>query len=393
MAVLLLPRGLDGATSVVDLEAALQRVAAGIQNWEDWSPELKSRDSCNSPGRSGPAPARVRYFTRHTGTLWDWMCVAEALQLNWDRQNPARFNGYGIGVAAADDVWRRNASALCGPDSDVLIHCDTVVDSRPALQNGCTKPIILQVTNRFDWKVHDRPAYIELMRTAAANERVFWVTNNPFEQLYMQGEGVTLPPSRHYMLRPLGAAVLPGRPLGEGAARRFAVISKTHWRRHPDRDLLLPQIKKLGLEKMVEVYENHYGGPETLVSVMSQYETLAAGGVLIVPSFPFFRTLRNRHHIGSSTLPLLTRAKREGLNATKYMEFYHPDFAPAMVYFTSWQHLGRIMRLPATDPMWEAKRAAGRRAMAAVRQATLEGWQALMAHVAAAACKGPTGSA
>ncbi|KXZ47692.1 hypothetical protein GPECTOR_33g574 [Gonium pectorale] len=364
-------------------QAVLQRIGETVREWQNWSPELKSREPCTEATPSGAAPARVRYLTRHTGTLWDWLTVAETLHLNWDRVNPDRLADTGMGSRAADDVWRRNASALCGPDSDVLVYCDSVVDARPALQNGCDKPIILVVTNRFDWQVSDPSAFLATLKAAAGNERVW--------------EGLSLPSQRHLMLRPVGASVLPPRPLAGDALGRFAVTVKSNRRRQPDKDVLLPQLKLLALDTLVKVYDDEYGGPATLaqhrgvihlpyqVSLMSLYETMAAGGLFVVPSFHFYRALRMRHRFGMSLLNLMSRAPREGLNWTRYVDFYHPTLEPGIVYFNSWEHLADLMRLPEDNPVWEAKREAGRSAMAAVRDESLVGWRQVLEQAAAAA--------
>lgn len=59
-----------------------------------------------------------------------------------------------------------------------------------------------------------------------------------------------------------------------------------------------------------------------------------------------------------------------------------------MVYWDSWEALQRLMRLPPSDPMWEAKRAAARAAMARVRGASLAGWGQVLGQAAEAACGG-----
>eukprot|EP00198_Chlamydomonas_reinhardtii_P003611 XP_001692947.1 predicted protein [Chlamydomonas reinhardtii] len=152
-----------------------------------------------------PESARVGYYTRHTGTLWDWMAVAGALRLQWERRNPAWWYGkYGMSAATAAAIWEGTGSrTVCPPQYDVLVYCDTVVDARPVLER----------------------------------------------------QGLELPPERHLMLRPVGAAVLPPPPplttshsspgsrsgfgSGSGGLDRsstFAVVVKGNRAKHPDRD-------------------------------------------------------------------------------------------------------------------------------------------------------------
>ncbi|PNW74245.1 hypothetical protein CHLRE_13g591000v5 [Chlamydomonas reinhardtii] len=490
-----------------EVERALQQLGAQVTDWDSYSPVLASsgssgascRSSSGSSGSSSSSSgssssrggdssgsglvqsARVGYYTRHTGTLWDWMAVAGALRLQWERRNPAWWYGkYGMSAATAAAIWEGTGSrTVCPPQYDVLVYCDTVVDARPVLERlvaaggavggasgsgsggggGCDKPIVLQVTNRYDWKVRDAAAYLALMRAAAANRHVWWVTNSPFEQLYMSWQGLELPPERHLMLRPVGAAVLPPPPplttshsspgsrsgfgSGSGGLDRsstFAVVVKGNRAKHPDRDVLLPQLRKMGLlpshggssssrrssgtagggssgtaegqqqqqqqqQHVVHVYDRQYGGPAALaqhrgvvhlpyqMSIMGMYELLAAGGVYLLPSPDLFRQLRQKHRFGTAFVPLLSRSavrRRDGsrLNWTHYVEWYHPDFEQAMVYWDSWEALQRLMRLPPSDPMWEAKRAAARAAMARVRGASLAGWGQVLGQAAEAACGG-----
>ncbi|KAG2443390.1 hypothetical protein HXX76_001750 [Chlamydomonas incerta] len=441
------------------VEQALQLLGAWVTDWDSYSHQLSSSASCRSGsssragGSSGSTSrveaARVGYYTRHTGTLWDWMAVAGALQLNWERRNPAWWHAkYGMSAATAAAIWAGNGThTVCPPQYDVLVYCDTVVDARPVLQRlvaagggaaggGCDKPIVLQVTNRFDWKVKDAAAYLALMRAAAASPRVWWVTNSPYEALYMSWQGLELPPERHLMLRPVGAAVLPppapaggGSKSGSGSgtavdrASTFAVVVKGNRAKHPDRDVLLPQLRKLGLlashgssssgtargtgrgagPHLVHVYDRQYGGPAALaqhrgvvhlpyqMSIMGMYELLAAGGLYLLPSPAAFRQLRQKHRFATAFVPLLSRAavrRPDGgrLNWTHAVEWYHPDFERAMVYWDSWEQLQQLMRLPPDHGLWAAKRAAARDAMAAVRSASLQGWRRVLGQAAEAAC-------
>ncbi|PNH01662.1 hypothetical protein TSOC_012436 [Tetrabaena socialis] len=392
-------------SSAQDVQTRLLHWGSTVTDWDSFTSQLRSSVPCAAGGQAaagGGAPPRVGYFTRHTGTLWDWMAVAEHLGLNWERRNPHRYAKYGMSGVEADELWRRNGSEMCQPSYDVVVYCDTVVDARPALQGGCAAPMVLQATNRFDWKVKDLAAYMQLMNgTAAASSQVWWITNSPYEALYMSWQGLVLPPERHLMLRPVGATVLPAPTLPPDRAGRFAVVIKGNRRKHPDRDVLLPQLRRLGVEGLVEVYDRQYGGAGALaqhrgvlhlpyqVSIMAMYETLAAGGLFIVPSPPFFRTLCQRYRFGQQFVPLFARAKNQGLNWTEYVEWYHPDFGEALVYFRDWEHLVQLLQTPASDEMWRVKRQAALAVMARVREHSLGGWRKVFGALAEAACTSP----
>ncbi|KAG2491868.1 hypothetical protein HYH03_009821 [Edaphochlamys debaryana] len=94
---------------------------------------------------------------------------------------------------------------------DILVFSDTIPDARPVLQGGCKTPIILQVTNRFDYGIRedDRASYYALMREVAQRPGVWWVANNPYEALHMEQRNVTLPPDRFHVFRPVGVCLLP----------------------------------------------------------------------------------------------------------------------------------------------------------------------------------------
>ncbi len=68
------------------------------------------------------------------------------------------------------------------------------------------------------------------------------------------------------------------------------------------------------------------------------------------------------------------------------MEWYHPDFAPALTYYASWAQLADLLKLPPDEPVWGQKRARARAVAARVRHESLTGWRRVMQDVQQAAC-------
>ncbi|GIM11378.1 hypothetical protein Vretimale_14869 [Volvox reticuliferus] len=64
-------------------ETALRLSYGGITNWAHFTTPADVRAECTDG-----IPLRIAYFTRHTGTLWDWIAVAAHLHVPWTRVNP-----------------------------------------------------------------------------------------------------------------------------------------------------------------------------------------------------------------------------------------------------------------------------------------------------------------
>ncbi|KXZ48455.1 hypothetical protein GPECTOR_27g625 [Gonium pectorale] len=226
------------------------------------------------------------------------------------------------------------------------------------------------------------------MAKAATWEHVWWITNNPYEAEHMRRSRVELPAARHLMIRPVGFALL-NVPPRTGKQKRFVIVSK----HKGDRSCLIPELKKKGLLKVADVAGKHYGGPKGLatydavihvpyqVSIMGMYETLAAGGVYMLPSAKFVRRMPKM-----CTGSLIPRWVLEP-NNIGLMEWYHTDFKEAFVYFDSWGHLASILTDPKTADLLKAKREMGRRIMARIREQSLASWRLLMQNVTSHICR------
>ncbi|KXZ47806.1 hypothetical protein GPECTOR_32g418 [Gonium pectorale] len=357
---------------------------------------------------------------------------------------PYRFQPYGLGAAAAAERWRALGQLMCRA-GDVLVFSDTIPDARPLLEGGCTTPMLLQVTNRFDYGVsrEEMPAFLGLMAGATRRPRVWWAPNNPYEQLYMAKRGVLLPSDRTRMLRPVGTCLLqqpqphaapfdaatacgaappspppfppsssapppppppPPPPASSPRASRLALLIPSHSRYHLEVTVLTPWLMSHNLSSHVDVYHGaSYGGPAVLaqhrgvltvpyqVSVMKMYEGLAAGAVFILPSPALFRALLAK--LGNGQMVFCCRELLEDRprDWRSYMDWYHPDFMPAHITYDSLDELrGLIADCETSAALVEAKRAVGQAALAASRAASLAGFSQLFAALQEQACGGPS---
>lgn len=310
-----------------------------------WSPS-----PCTYPtdtGECDTTPKRhglVCYYNRHIGTMQDFKYVTDMIGVRMRIERPSWTtecrDKSTFSSQWALGCWKKIAKALCR-EHDVIVVGDSTPDSRPYLEGGCEKPIIIQITNRFDFHIRDQDrAYYEMIRAAIKSENVFWVANNPFEKWYLeQRVGVPLPTHRYWLIRPTGHTKLRGLNLTDEEQNTVALVTRTTLAK-----LLGPVFAAAGLP--VKLYKpSEYGGPLTLaqhtaviefpyqVSTMALYENLAHGVTYFLPSATF--------------LPRLS----EGLGIFrvdpvfyKNVEWFHEDFKDLFVYFDSWEQLFSMLR-------------------------------------------------
>ncbi|GLI65639.1 hypothetical protein VaNZ11_009238 [Volvox africanus] len=393
-------------------DTALRLNYGGITNWAHFSTPADVRAQC-----ADGIPLRIAYFTRHTGTLWDWIAIAAHLHVPWTRVNPGLFLQYGINASSAARVWHDVGHVICHM-ADILIFSDTIPDARPLLQGGCQTPIVLQVTNRFDFEVlpSDLPSYVALLSEVARRPHVWWVSNNPYEEEYMVRRGVKLPPAeRRMMLRPVGTCLLPDAApptSGEGGGGDAAAVADATIRvamilppysRHLENTFIMPWLLRHGLTAHVQVYRQHYGGPSVLArhrgvitvpyqtSVMKMYEGLAAGAVFVIPSPELFATLVRELDLHRMSFCCRDLLRNHPDDWPQFMDWYHPDFVSAHVLYDNLKDLKRFL----TDHAWSSqlvseRRRIGTAAMAASRERTLDGYGHLLRAVSQQVCAATT---
>ncbi|GFR44187.1 hypothetical protein Agub_g5362 [Astrephomene gubernaculifera] len=377
-------------------ETALRLMYGAVEDWVHFSPRPDISLAC----RLGH-PLRIAYFTRHSGTLWDWIAVSTHLGAPWTRVNQGLYQpGYGVNTTMSNKIWQDMGHLLCHV-ADIIVFSDTIPDSRPLLQGGCTTPLILQVTNRFDYGItpSDQDAYMTIMKDAATRPNIWWVVNNPYEELYITKRGVKLPQDRLLMLRPVGVCMLPPPSLENLDRPRVALVQPSG-PTHLENTFIAPWIRSNNLDNYVRLYRQHYGGPTVLAhhrgvitvpyqtSVMKMYEGLNAGAVFILPSPAFFKNLTMS--LDDSRMVFCCRdLLREYPDSWQlYFDWYHADFIDSHILYDSWEQLRSIIQeREATAKMVEAKRLVGMEAMKRSRERTLNGYSSLYRAVSQQACE------
>lgn len=116
---------------------------------------------------------------------------------------------YNIGHDRAERIWIRHADFF--NQFDAIITSDTAALARIFLQNGYAKPLIIWISNRFDY--HDATSldcafpdkeFYRLMNTAKTRPNVTVVATCPFEHYYARKKGVD---TGSYVIKPCGASL------------------------------------------------------------------------------------------------------------------------------------------------------------------------------------------
>ncbi|GIL53699.1 hypothetical protein Vafri_9337 [Volvox africanus] len=375
-------------------ETELRLMYGSVVDWVHFSPRVDISRQC----RFGH-PLRIAYFSRHSGTLWDWIAVADHLGAPWTRVNPGLFQTYGVNTTAATAIWEDLGHMLCHI-ADILVFSDTIPDARPLLQGGCTTPIILQITNRFDYGISpsDQDVYRQLMSEVATRKHVWWVVNNPYEVLFISQRGIKLPLDRLLLLRPVGVCLLPPPQLIGRERPRVALVQPSG-SYHLENTVIAPWVRSQNLTDYVRMYRQHYGGPTVLAhhrgvitvpyqtSVMKMYEGLTAGAVFIIPSPAFFKKLLDTYNNDVMVFCCRDLMRDRPHDWQEFFDWYHKDFINAHIMYDSWEDLyGIISDRAGSSRLIEEKRAIGMEVMQRSRQNTLDGYSSLYRSVSQQAC-------
>lgn len=153
---------------------------------------------------------KVLHLCFHIGCVREIEGVAQALSIDLTSWNihdlpPFFFDEvgegnclYNIGHDRAQRIWRKHRHFF--NQFDVIITSDTAPLSRIFLQNGWKKPLIIWVSNRFDWHAGGEnldchfpdEEYYDLMRQASQSSNVFLVASTPYEIYYAKKKNVDI---------------------------------------------------------------------------------------------------------------------------------------------------------------------------------------------------------
>ncbi|KAG2482673.1 hypothetical protein HYH03_018410 [Edaphochlamys debaryana] len=357
---------------------------------------------------------RWAYFTRHSGTLWDWIAVADNLNILWTRvqnrnlwelvDHKVAVDTYVSTEAVAAAKWRGMGQLMCHM-GDVLVFGDVIPDARPVLEGRCTTPALLLVTNRFDVGVsvgEERLRYYKFMAEVVQRPWIWFIVNNPYDVLYVKSKGVDLPPERTLLLRPVGASFLPKPLPGEAVARAGKIALIEHvGKPHLEVTTVLPWLRAKNLMDHVSVLGKYYGGPVALsqyratiqipyqVSVMKMYESMAYGAVFILPSPTFFVELLRTYNQTTMEFCCRPLLKQFPTAWTEVMDWYTTEFIGGHVMFESWEELEQAIKGEGkfTPEFFAAKKMTSQRLMLASRQKSLEGYQGMVSQLERQSCE------
>ncbi|KAJ3108033.1 hypothetical protein HK100_003489 [Physocladia obscura] len=310
--------------------------------------------------------------------------VTSRLNLTFQTFNPGFLGGLGMNGDRANDIINDGLVRLICQTADIIIVADTMPDARPLFQSlvrnsaaeRCKTNIVIELTTRFDWGVPDLEEYYKLIWKLSTQEpkNLFWVTNNAFEPLDLSYEAIAMPNFR--MLRPTGHSELDAKDISD-TDRNLAMC------REEEHSAIFAIMRRMDIP--FKHVNGGYGGPKTLakykafiefpyqVSTMKLYENLAAGVVMLFPSKEFFKELieKDLHAFGP-----WDKISRAGKNWHIYMDYYNPDIAPYVYYFSSFDQLKAMLT---SDTILDTKnvRVNAPKAYARLVSRTLHGWAQL----------------
>lgn len=314
------------------------------------------------------APLKLLHLGFHKGCINDFEYVAQELNLNvtsWfileNIESARKFYGkecdiniYNIRHEDAERIWETNKHYF--NTFDAIITSDTVPLSRPFIQNGWKKPLIIWICNRFDLRAgYDKkcifpdPEFYDLMRSANNMPNVFIASYTPYEQEYAITKNVHF---SDLVIRPIGLSSQKNNVPKESLIPAHIDKSKTLY--------LAPRffhkshlefVTKQCNEQGITIYYGKYNGPDDLAgfkgiihfpyqaSVLSLFENMHRGMVYFIPSPSFTKKILAEH---GDIIPHFWQPGPLGQERAPefwHSEFYRPEHEPLFVYFDSWLDL------------------------------------------------------
>lgn len=294
------------------------------------------------------ARLKVLHLTLHNGCKMDFEEVAQELDLDltsWYIHDLPRgfwegsYTGsevYNVGPQRAARIWNLHKDFF--NSFDAILTSDTAPLSRILLQHGWTKPLIIWVCNRFDYRHGNGgeerfpdPQYYNLIRQAATMPNVRIVSYTPFEYIYGRMRGVDF-----------GTRTI--KPLGKKEEEMLG-FTGVNVADKKDTLLLFPRLEQNRVtialnecaRRNIKVWTGAYSGPEDIkqfkgvlffpyaFSNLALFENLQRGIVHFVPTIEFLTKLR------------FIRGGMEG--KLEWCEWYFEQYKDVIVYFNSWEDL------------------------------------------------------
>ncbi|TPX66541.1 hypothetical protein CcCBS67573_g07777 [Chytriomyces confervae] len=311
---------------------------------------------------------RITYLNGHRGCNENLRGVMSKFRLNFNVVDPRKISKYGMFENDArylvNNGW---VQALCGV-SDIIIVADTVPDARalflflldPDPKKRCQSKIVIEMTNRFNWEIHDNEFYYPMMRKLALNppKNLWWTANNPFEAVFFANQVGVAP--NITLLRSLGAwdvdsQIKTTKTIASKLLEALGLNwSELRYRKEIDevaRESLctIQDVETTTRPKVGDLFDYYclpivqlskkYGGPVGLlkfkaflyipyqVSVMKFYENVAMGVPQILPTPRLLRVMgkTNNHHLFCTWMDKLEEASLFMYNPVWHKRVYNAD--------------------------------------------------------------------
>lgn len=344
--------------------------------------------------------ASVGLISWHRGTIQEFKYVAQQLGVELTVSWPV--HGYCPSRGDSLEVWQWLGEMYC-KHYDAIVVIDTVPAGGrpfmeafahyPAVAAACrARRVVMLLSQRFDFDLIGDRDYYSTVQESLKVEKIVWAQNNPYEEWYMQQQGIQLPrPLR--LLRPQGR--VHGSTSYPDAARYPepdpglpVIVTYNGW----PTQVFAQQLRAQGID-FRQVDHRRYGGAGKLaaykclihlpyqVSAMAFYEHVAAGVVHLVPS-PELMTAWCRgepaNETGGEKMPFPTQGGITALHPGfpwDRVEPYTAFFRDAVVVWDSWEDLRH--KLATVD--FAAMRQRAVALMDAHRQHVLADWRQVLA--------------
>ena len=297
---------------------------------------------------------KLLHLTFHKGCVREVEGVAKALGLElttwyihdlpphfFDEQTQGNAL-YNIGHERAERIWEKHKQFF--DQFDAIMTSDTVALSRIFLQNHCAQPLIIWISNRFDY--HDGASldcifpdgeFYELLRKAAVSPAVTIVASCPYEHYYAKQRGVD---TGNLVIKPCAAFIediqKPVIPSSINKSVSFFVPN------YHNEALLSKKCKAL----QIPHYKGPFAGPQELGefkgvihlpyswSTIALYMNTQMGLPYFIPTPSFMKVLARRGNYWHQNGEMLFQHSLFHLS-----EWYTKENQDFFVYFDSWKDL------------------------------------------------------
>ena len=251
------------------------------------------------------------------------------------------------------DAWFAAHREHCQGKYDAIIVGDTIALSRPYLQARCATAMVLYVSNRYDYALHDDAAFQQLFAEASTWPHVRVTQNNLAEQWYATRFRAANLHVFDYITASGGISPVQcdiyadaDEAMPQANDSTVYILNKLH-----APHLLIQPLQALGIE--LPVLPGHYGGQIALANriivhspyqanTMTLFEALRVNVTFLLPSLALFRGWMDagRATIGDKTdSSFLTAADLSVDDMMSVVDWYRPELAHLFYYFESLEDL------------------------------------------------------